>query len=151
MKTNLAMQLYKYSRYFYTKKAIFLSKIFASLNRIICACQIPPSASLSPTTYLLHNGLGVVIHEKAAIGNNVVICQNVTIGGGRGGAHPGGAATILDGAVIGAGAVLLGPITIGENARIGANAVVLEDVPDNATATGIPAKIYTVTGKYGER
>ena len=89
----------------------------------------------------MHNGLGVVIHENAVVGRNVLICQNVTIGGGRGEAHPSGCATIEDGVMIGAGAVLLGPIHIGKNVKIGANAVVLNDVPENMTVTGVPAEV----------
>lgn len=75
------MRLYSISAWFYNKRLISISKIFAGLNRCICACQIPPSAVLSDSTYLLHNGLGIVIHEGAKIGQNVTICQNVTIGG----------------------------------------------------------------------
>lgn len=139
MKRNLAMILYMYSHSCYRRNFYMLSKLFSSLNRVLCACQIPPSAELSPTCYLLHNGLGVVIHEKAKIGNNVTICQNVTIGGGRGENRPGGSATIEDDVSIGAGAVLLGPIHIGKGAKIGANAVVLDDVSANITVVGMPA------------
>lgn len=140
-KRNIAMILYSLSHGCHKRQLIFLSKVFAGINRVVCACQIPPSAELSKSTFLLHNGLGVVVHEHATIGERVVICQNVTIGGGRGGNHPGGAPTIKSGCTIGAGAVLLGPIIIGENAKIGANAVVLNDIPASSTAVGSPAHI----------
>ena len=100
---------------------------------------------------MLHNGLGVVIHEKAIVKANVLICQNVTIGGGRGGTHPSGAATIEEGAQIGAGAVVLGPVRIGKNSKTGANSVVLTDVPDFATVTGVPATVKKITGKEVKR
>lgn len=86
-----------------------------------------------------HNGLGVVVHPNVIIGNNVTIRQNVTIGGRNGSGLP----IIMDNVEIGAGAVLLGDIIIGESARIGANAVVLTDTPPHHTAVGVPAtQIY---------
>lgn len=82
MKSNFAMKLYRISRFFYLKKLRLPAVFFSGINRVVFNCQIPPSASLAPSAYLLHNGLGVVIHEKAIVKANVLICQNVTIGGG---------------------------------------------------------------------
>ena len=86
-----------------------------------------------------HNGCGIVINEKAKIGNDVTIFQNVTIGGRKESSAP----VIGDNVMIGAGAVIIGDVTIGNDAKIGANAVVLQDVPDHATAVGVPAVIIT--------
>lgn len=140
MKTNSSMRIYRISRWLYLISPYLrpLSKIFYSLNRIVFSCQIPPSSALDKSTYLLHNGLGVVIHETAVIGARTVICQNVTIGGGQ---HSHGSAIIGDDVLLGAGCVTLGPIKIGNHSKIGANAVVLNDVQDGCTVVGIPARI----------
>ncbi|HEY4543081.1 MAG TPA: serine O-acetyltransferase EpsC [Tissierellaceae bacterium] len=102
--------------------------------------EIHPGATIGENLFIDH-GMGVVIGETAEIGNNVTIYHGVTLGGigGDKGSkrHP----TIKDNVIIGTGAKILGPITIGENSKIGANAVVLKDVPPNSTAVGIPAKI----------
>ncbi|GAB1475506.1 hypothetical protein MASR2M70_03380 [Bacillota bacterium] len=89
---------------------------------------------------LIHGGLGVVIHAKSRIGENTKIYQNVTIGGREGRGHP----IIGENVYIGAGACILGGITIEDNAKIGANAVVLADVPKGGIAVGVPAKIINV-------
>ncbi|MDU1855059.1 MAG: serine O-acetyltransferase EpsC, partial [Clostridium baratii] len=88
----------------------------------------------------IDHGMGVVIGETAEVGDNVTIYHGVTLGGtgkDKGKRHP----TVKDNVIIGAGAKVLGPITIGNNVKVGANSVVLKDVPDNATAVGMPAKI----------
>lgn len=106
--------------------------------RVMFSCDIPPATKIGEGTAFVHNGLGCVVNECAVIGKNCKILQNVTIGG-RG--EEGGAPVIGDNVLIGAGACILGMIKIGDGAKIGANAVVVKDVPKNATAIGIPATI----------
>lgn len=134
---GLAMRLYLLSNRLYKMKLFCFSGILMRFNRVICSCDIPPSASIHKTVILGHNALGCVIHERAIIKENVIIMQNVTIGG-RG---QSGVPVINQGVFIGAGAKILGGIIIGENSKIGANSVVIKDVPPNATVTGIPGEI----------
>ena len=132
MKKCLAMRLYLLAH-----KCHKMGGVICRINRVLNSVDLPYTAELDPNVVLSHNGLGVVIHERAKIGYGTVIQQNVTIGG-RG---QSGVPIIGKNVFIGAGACVLGGIIIGDNARIGANAVVIEDVPDNCTAIGVPAKI----------
>jgi serine O-acetyltransferase len=113
-------------------------KILYYLSYLIFNSSVPPSVYLGPRTRFAYGGIGCVIHGDAIIGADVIIGQGVTIGGDG---NRKGVPTICDDVYIGAGARLLGPIVVGQGARIGANAVVLSDVPPLATAVGIPAKI----------
>lgn len=113
------------------------AKLLHYFLRVVYACDIMPGTKIGPNTVFPHAGLGVVIHPDAVIGDNCRIYQNVTIGG-RGSA---GAPKIEDGVVIGAGALVLGDITVGEDAIIGAGSVVLADVPNGATVVGNPARV----------
>lgn len=109
--------------------------------------DIPAGALISKGFYIGHFG-GIVITPKAVIGKNCNISQNVTIGlnsRGRRKGYP----TIKENVYIGPGAVIIGNITIGNNVAIGANAVVTDDIPDNAVAVGIPAKIISFKGSEG--
>ena len=115
----------------------FFSKIIDLLIRILFGCEIHSIMKCGKGLVLAHNGCGIVINKDAVIGNNVLIFQNVTIGGRKGSGSP----IIGDDVIIGAGAVILGDITIGNKAKIGANAVVLKNVPPEATAVGVPAVI----------
>ena len=124
---------------FYNKRLFFLARLVSQLNRFITGIEIHPGAKIGRGLFIDH-GMGVVIGETAEIGDNVTIYHGVTLGGtgkDKGKRHP----TIADNAVIGTGAKILGPVYVGSSAKIGANAVVLRDVPANATAIGIPAKI----------
>lgn len=115
------------------------ARIVAYASRMVTGVEIHPAANIGRRVVIDH-GMGVVIGETAEIGNDVLIYHGVTLGGTanmRVKRHP----TIGDRALIGAGAKILGPVTIGSDARIGANAVVVTDVPDHAVAVGIPAKI----------
>lgn len=87
-----------------------------------------------------YQGLGIVVHEHAVLGNDIIISPNVVIGG-RG--RP-GAPVIEDNVLIGAGACILGPVTVGRNAKVGANAVVMSDVPPGATVVGAPARVVRI-------
>ena len=109
------------------------------LTRFLTGIDIHPGARIGPGLFIDH-GYGVVIGETAEIGRDVVLFHQVTLGGrggGRGKRHP----TVGDRAFIGAGAKILGAIEIGAGARVGANAVVLADIPAGATAVGIPAQV----------
>jgi serine O-acetyltransferase len=107
------------------------------MNRMLFSVSLPPSVEVGRNVTFGYQGLGIVVHRHAVIGSNVIVAPNVVIGG-RGRA---GAPVIEDDVLIGAGACVLGPVTIGRGAQIGANAVVMIDVPAGATAVGVPARI----------
>ncbi len=110
----------------------------AYIARIITGIEIHPGSTIGRRVFIDH-GTGVVIGETAVVGDDVTLYQGVTLGGtslDHGKRHP----TLLSGVIVGAGAKVLGPITVGANARIGSNAVVLRDVPEGASMVGIPAK-----------
>ena len=116
-----------------------LARMIMGLNQIFTHIDIHPAAQIGKRVFIDH-GTGVVIGETTIIEDDVLIYQGVTLGGvslEHGKRHP----TIKSGAVIGAGAKVLGNITIGENAKIGANSVVVKEVPDCSTAIGIPAHV----------
>jgi len=119
-----------------------LARTLANFSRILTGIEIHPEATIGKNFFIDH-GTGVVIGQTAVIGDNVTIYHGVTLGGvGRvgkvdGKRHP----TLKDWAIIGAGSQVLGDITIGEHAKVGANSVVTSDIPDGATAIGIPARV----------
>ncbi|MCF2705854.1 serine O-acetyltransferase [Arcanobacterium haemolyticum] len=114
------------------------ARLLSQLTRAMTGIEIHPGAQIGPRFFIDH-GMGVVIGETAEIGADCMLYHGVTLGGMSLQAtkrHP----TLKDHVTVGAGAKILGPITIGSGARIGANAVVVRDVPDHATAVGVPAK-----------
>lgn len=114
------------------------ARFLSQIGRWLTGIEIHPGAELG-RRLLIDHGMGVVIGETAVVGDNVTLYQQVTLGGvslDPGKRHP----TVEDDVVIGAGAAVLGPITIGKGARVGSNAVVLKDVPAGATVVGIPAR-----------
>ncbi|MEO1938956.1 MAG: serine O-acetyltransferase [Sulfurimonas sp.] len=116
-----------------------LAKMIMGINQIITNIDIHPAAEIGKRVFIDH-GTGVVIGETTIIEDNVLIYQGVTLGGvslNHGKRHP----TIKEGVVIGAGAKVLGNITVGANAKIGANSVVVKEVPECSTAVGIPAHV----------
>lgn len=146
--SKLSIYTYKYgNKIYYGRNNRFIKKILMITYRIldfifvkvIAGSDIPAQAQIGSNLYLAHGGRGVVIHPCAKIGNNVVICHQVTIGSDKVG--NGEAPVIGDNVFIGVGAKVLGKLQIGDNVKIGANAVVITNVDNNSTAVGIPAKI----------
>ena len=126
------------------------ARAFAELTRILTGVEIHPGAVLGTGLFIDH-ATGVVIGETAEVGDDVTIYQGVTLGGtssDRGKRHP----TIGDRVIIGAGAKILGPIKIGDDSRIGANAVVVKEVPSSAVVVGVPGQVIsrTRTGSQDE-
>jgi serine O-acetyltransferase len=122
-----------------------VARAIAAISRLLTGVEIHPAAMIGEHCFIDH-GAGVVIGETAIIGNRVTLYQGVTLGGissDKVKRHP----TIGDDVVVGAGAKLLGPITIGNGARIGANAVVLKDVPAGEVHVGIPARVRPADGQ----
>lgn len=117
----------------------WLGRFLSNIARWLTGVEIHPGAKIGRRFFIDH-GMGVVIGETAEIGDDVTIYHGVTLGGtswNKGKRHP----TLKDGVVIGAGAKVLGPLTVGYQARIGSNAVVVRDVPAKATMVGIPARV----------
>ena len=123
----------------------WLARLMSHIGRWLTGIEIHPGATIGRRVFIDH-GMGVVIGETAEIGDDCTLYHGVTLGGtswNKGKRHP----TLLPGVVVGAGAKILGPITIGRDARVGSNAVVVKDVPDGATAVGIPARILDAESK----
>ncbi|CEN93340.1 serine O-acetyltransferase EpsC [Paraclostridium sordellii] len=134
-----ALIAHRISHFFYNYKRYFIARFISQINRFITGIEIHPGANIG-SGILIDHGMGVVIGETAVIGNRVTIYHGTTLGGtGKesGKRHP----TVGNDVIIGAGAKVLGPITIGNNSKVGANSVVLKDVPSNSTVVGIPGKI----------
>jgi len=133
-----AVVWYRFANRLYRANWKRLARIISGLAGIICSVDIHPAATIGRRLFIDH-AYGVVIGETAEIGDDVTIYQGVTLGGvelSKTKRHP----TLENGVVVGAGAKVLGNITLGENAKIGANSVVVRDVPAECTAVGIPAK-----------
>lgn len=134
------------AHFFYKKKLFFVARASSQLARFLTGIEIHPGATVSDTVFIDH-GSGTVIGETAVVGENTIIYQGVTLGGTgkeRGKRHP----TVGDNVMIGAGSMILGPINIANNAKIGALSVVLEDVEEGATVVGIKGRLENLL-KYG--
>ncbi len=132
-----ALIFYRISHFFYRIKLFFIARMISQLGRFFTGIEIHPGATIGKGLFIDH-GMGVVIGETAEVGDNVTIYQGVTLGGtgkDTGKRHP----TIYNNVTIGSGAKILGPITVRENSKIGAGAVVVRCVPPNTTAVGVPA------------
>lgn len=130
---------YRIAHGLYKIKLFFLARLISQLGRFFTGIEIHPGAKIGKGLFIDH-GMGVVIGETAEIGDNVTIYHGVTLGGtgkDKGKRHP----TIGNNVIIGCGAKILGAISIGDGAKIGANSVVLKNVPKGKTAVGIPAVI----------
>lgn len=134
----MVINIYRLAHFLHEKGVPWLPWFLKVVIRIVFTMALPPSVKLGKNVTLGYQGLGIVIHARAVIGDNVVVGPNVTIGG-RSGHHA--VPVIGNDVVIGAGACILGPVVVGDHASIGANAVVLQDVPSYATVVGIPARI----------
>ncbi|TFB14750.1 serine O-acetyltransferase [Filobacillus milosensis] len=129
---------------FHKRKLFFIARVISQVSRFFTGIEIHPGAKIGRRFFIDH-GMGVVIGETCEIGDNVTIYQGVTLGGtGKEGGkrHP----TLKDNVLVAAGAKVLGSITIGEWAKVGAGSVVLKDVPDNSTVVGIPGQVVVQNG-----
>ncbi len=134
------MKMYRVMRFLHERNIPLLPGIISRVIRVVFACDLPSSCDLAKGVVLKHNGLGVVIVSDTVIGENTQVFQNVTIGG----RHNRGVPTIGKNVFIGAGACVLGGVSIGDNVEIGANSVVISDLPRNSVAVGIPARIIKI-------
>ena len=140
-----AVFLHQIAHFFCVAKFDLIARIISQFSRFLTGIEIHPKAKIGKNLFIDH-GMGVVIGETSEIGDNVTIYHAVTLGGISPSIdsddqrnvkrHP----TLKNNVVVGSGAQVLGPIIVGENAKIGANAVVTKDVPENAVMVGIPAK-----------
>ena len=134
-----ALIFHRFSHWLWTLGLKWLARFNSHLGRWLTGIEIHPGATIGRRVFIDH-GMGVVVGETAEIGDDSTLYHGVTLGGtswNKGKRHP----TLGKGVVIGAGAKVLGPINIGDGAKIGSNAVVVKDVPAGATAVGIPARI----------
>lgn len=130
---------HKIAHLLYNKKCYFIARLISQIARFFTGVEIHPGAQIGKHVFIDH-GMGVVIGETAIIGDYCVLFHGVTLGGTSSAPvkrHP----TLKNNVIVGAGAKLLGNITVGEYCKIGANAVVLKDIPCYSTAVGVPAKI----------
>lgn len=140
-----AVMLHRIAHVLWMKNWRYSARFLSFVGRMLTQIDIHPGATIGRQFFVDH-GCGVVIGETAVIGNGVTLYHGVTLGGtswNPGKRHP----TLEDGVLVGAGAKILGPITIGANARVGANSVVIQDVPDSMTVVGIPGKIVVPMGR----
>lgn len=142
-----AITIHRFCHFLWKLNIPFIPRLFSQINRFFTGLEIHPGAKIGKGFFCDH-GSGVVIGETTVIGENAVFFHNVTLGGTgrhRGKRHP----TIGDNVLIGSGAILLGPINVGNNVKIGANSfVVMRDVPDNCTVVGTPAFIIKENGVF---
>jgi len=134
-----ALFFYRIANSLYRHNVPYLPRLISAIGQFLTVVDIHPAATIGRRVFIDH-GVGIVIGETAVIEDDVLIYQQVTLGGvslEKGKRHP----TIKSGTVIGAGAKILGNIIVGNNVKIGANSVVVKNVPDNSTAIGIPARI----------
>lgn len=139
-----ALIYYRIAHFFHKIHLLFLARLISQLGRFFTGIEIHPGAQIGKGLFIDH-GTGVVIGETAIIGDYCTLYQGVTLGGtgkDKGKRHP----TLGNNVMVGAGAKILGPFTIGDNSKIAANAVVLEEVPPNCTAVGVPARIVKRDG-----
>ena len=139
-----ALVMYRFAHFMYVHNYKLVARIVSQIAKFFTGIEIHPGAKIGSGVFIDH-GEGVVIGETAEIGNNVVIYQGVTLGGtgkDKGKRHP----TIEDNVMISAGAKVLGPFTVGKNAKIGAGSIVLDEVPANATVVGAPGRVVKLNG-----
>ena len=150
-----AVFFHKIANFFAIAKFHLFARIISQFSRFLTGIEIHPKANIGKNLFIDH-GMGVVIGETSEIGDNVTIYHMATLGGISPSVnsneqrnikrHP----TLKDNVLVGSGAQILGPVTVGKNAKIGANAVVTKDVPENAVMVGIPAKNVAETSSSDE-
>ena len=149
-----AVLFHRIANFFSVAKFDLIARIISQFSRFLTGIEIHPKAKIGENLFIDH-GMGVVIGETSEIGDNVTIYHMVTLGGVSPSIesnqqrnvkrHP----TLMDNVVVGSGAQILGPVVVGKNAKVGANAVVTKDVPENAVMVGIPAKnVGTATEEF---
>lgn len=140
-----ALIYHRFAHWLYKRRLRFLARFVSQWSRFWTGIEIHPGATIGKR-FVIDHGMGIVIGETAEIGDDVLLYQGVTLGGTgkeKGKRHP----TIGNNVMIGAGARVLGPFKVGDNSRIASNAVVLNEIPADSTAVGVPARVVRVAGK----
>ena len=140
-----AIQMHRIAHFLYKRRLYVLARLISAITRFFTGIDIHPGAQIGAGVFIDH-GVGVVIGETAVVKDNVTLYQGVVLGGTgkeRGKRHP----TIEENVVVASGAQVLGSFTVGANSRIGAGAVVLQEIPPNSTAVGVPARVVRLNGK----
>ena len=143
-----ALQLHRFSHMLWRAGLRWLARLSSHFARFVTGVEIHPGATIGRRVFIDH-GMGVVIGETAEIGDDCTLYHGVTLGGvswNQGKRHP----TLGKGVVVGAGAKILGPFTVGDGAKVGSNSVVVKAVPPGATVVGIPARIVEARADQGE-
>ncbi len=139
-----ALIYYRIAHWFYKRHMFFIARLISPQARFLTGIEIHPGATIGKGLFIDH-GAGVVVGETAEIGDYCLLYQGVTLGGtgkDKGKRHP----TLGNNVMIGSGAKVLGPFKVGDNSRVAAGAVVLDEVPPNSTAVGVPARIVVRDG-----
>lgn len=139
-----AVQFHRAAHWLWNHRMRFLARLLSHVSRFVTGIEIHPGARIGPGLFIDH-GMGVVIGETSELGENCTLYHGVTLGGTslkKEKRHP----TLGNNVIVGAGATILGPITVGDSARVGSGSVVVENVPPNTTVVGIPGKVV-----YGKR
>jgi len=134
----MPLRVHRLAHWLHRHGVPLLPHLLYIFNRIFFTAVIPPETRIGRNVLLGYQGLGIIIHRRAVIGDDVLIGAGVTIGGRS---HHEAVPVIENGVMLGTGAKILGPIRIGAHAQIGANAVVLTDVPAHSVAVGVPARV----------
>lgn len=140
-----AIIYHRLAHWLYCHNLKFLARLVSQWNRHWTGIEIHPGAKIG-RRFVVDHGMGIVIGETAEVGDDVLLYHGVTLGGtgkDQGKRHP----TIGNNVLIGCGAKVLGPFKVGNNSRIASNSVVLSEVPDDATAVGVPARLVRIAGK----
>ena len=140
-----AIIYHRLAHWLYLHNLKFLARLVSQWSRFWTGIEIHPGATIG-RRFVVDHGMGIVIGETAEVGDDVLLYHGVTLGGtgkDQGKRHP----TIGNNVLIGCGAKVLGPFTVGSNSRIASNSVVLSEVPEDATAVGVPAKIVRIAGQ----
>jgi serine O-acetyltransferase len=143
-----AMLFYRLGHFFWERKFYFLGRFVSHLGRFFTGIEIHPGAKIGKGFFIDH-GMGVVIGETAEIGDNCTLYHGVTLGGtswAKEKRHP----TLGDNVIIGSGAKILGPFTVGADSKVGSNSVVVKEVPPNSTVVGVPGRIVLSDGQKVE-